>query len=67
MNTFHLVIRWGLGIHGSIHMIEFALNLIEGAWASAFFTLIAGGLMLSGALIDYQHHKDGENEEKCAK
>jgi hypothetical protein len=48
-------------------MIEFALNLIEGAWASAFFTLIAGGLMLSGALIDYQHHKEDENEEECDK
>tara|TARA_Y100000114_G_scaffold86323_1_gene79870 strand:+ start:1818 stop:1964 length:147 start_codon:yes stop_codon:yes gene_type:complete len=48
-------------------MIEFALNLIEGAWASAFFTLIAGGLMLSGALIDYQHHRGDDNEEKCSK
>ena len=48
-------------------MIEFALNLIEGAWASAFFTLIAGGLMLSGALIDYHHHREDVNEEKCAK
>ena len=56
MNTFHKIVRWGLGLHGSIHLIEFVLNLLEQAWTSAFFTLIAGGLMICGALIDYQHH-----------
>ena len=60
MNTFHLIVRWGLGIHGVIHIIEFVLNLIEHAWMSAFFTLIAGALMLAGALIDYQHHQECE-------
>tara|TARA_Y100001963_G_C6461899_1_gene300514 strand:- start:157 stop:342 length:186 start_codon:yes stop_codon:yes gene_type:complete len=58
MKTFHLIVRWGLGIHGAIHIIEFVLNLIEQAWASAFFTLFAGSLMLAGAFIDSQHHKE---------
>ena len=60
MNTFHLIVRWGLGIHGVIHIVEFVLNLIEHAWMSAFFTLLAGALMISGALIDYQHHQECE-------
>ncbi len=58
MKTFHLIVRWGLGIHGTIHIIEFVLNLIEQAWVSAFFTLFAGSLMLAGAFIDSQHHKE---------
>ena len=53
---FHAVIRWGLGIHGSIHLVEFILNLFEGAILSAFFTLISASLMLGGALIDASHH-----------
>ncbi len=53
---FHAFVRWGLGIHGGIHLVEFGLNLYEGAWISAAFTLFAATLMISGALIDYQHH-----------
>jgi hypothetical protein len=60
MNVFHRIVRWGLGLHGAIHLIEFILNLLEGAWVSAFFTLIAALLMLSGAMIDYQHHSDSK-------
>ena len=60
MNLFHLFVRWGLGIHGTIHIIEFFLNILEGAWASAFFTFLSGFLMLSGAYIDHQHHKGDE-------
>lgn len=56
MRLFHKIVRWGLGLHGAIHIIEFSINLWEGAWASAIFTFLAGSLMLSGALIDYQHH-----------
>jgi hypothetical protein len=26
-NLFHTFIRWGLGIHGSIHVIETAVNI----------------------------------------
>ena len=36
-NKFHLLVRWGLGIHGIIHLTEFVLNIVEQAWASAFF------------------------------
>ena len=60
MILFHKVVRWGLGLHGTIHIVEFVLNLMEGAWASAFFTLIAGSLMLAGAFIDSQHHVEKE-------
>lgn len=60
MKTFHLIVRWGLGVHGAVHIIEFALNLWEQAWVSAIFTLLAGSLMLAGAFIDSQHHKDTE-------
>ena len=64
MKMFHLIVRWGLGAHGLIHLGEFVLNLIEGAWMSAIFTLLAASLMISGATIDYQHcrreaEKDG--------
>jgi hypothetical protein len=52
------MIRWGLGIHGTIHIVEFVLNLYEGAWMSAIFTLLAGFLMISGALIDASHHDE---------
>ena len=55
---FHKCVRWGLGIHGTIHIIEFGLNLYEGAWMSAAFTLFAGLLMISGALIDASHHDE---------
>ena len=62
MNLFHLIVRWGLGIHGIVHLIEFLLNLIEGAWGSALFTLLAAFLMLSGAFIDHQHHNEDNND-----
>ena len=55
---FHRIGRWGLGIHGLIHLGEYVLNLVEGAWMSAIFTLIAAFLMISGAAIDYQHCRD---------
>lgn len=60
-NKLHLLVRWGLGIHGIIHLAEFVLNIFEHAWASAFFTLLAAALMLSGALIDYHHHAEEES------
>ncbi len=60
MNLFHAFVRWGLGIHGIIHLVEFVLNLLEGAWISAIFTFVAAFLMLSGAVIDYHHHEKEE-------
>ena len=54
MRLFNLAVRWGLGVHGLIHLTEFVLNLYERAWISAVFTFIAAFLMISGALIDYQ-------------
>tara|TARA_B100000683_G_C12098338_1_gene394008 strand:+ start:189 stop:389 length:201 start_codon:yes stop_codon:yes gene_type:complete len=53
---FHKLVRWGLGIHGTIHIIEFLINIYEGAFLSAIFTFLAGLLMISGAMIDANHH-----------
>ena len=58
LTSFHKLVRWGLGIHGTIHIVEFVLNLYEGALMSAIFTLLAGMLMISGALIDDGHHDE---------
>ena len=63
-SRFHSLIRWGLGIHGTIHIVEFVLNLYEGAWMSAIFTLLAGLLMISGALIDASHHSENSCKNK---
>ena len=54
----HRVVRWGLGLHGLFHILDFGINLIEGAWVSALFTFIGALFMFGGALI---HHKEGEN------
>ena len=56
-STIHAVIRWGLGIHGVLHLFEFVLNLFEGAVLSALLTLLSASLMIGGALIDASHHK----------
>ena len=57
-SQFHKLVRWGLGIHGTIHIIEFLINLYEGARISAIFTLLAGLLMICGALIDANPHRE---------
>ena len=54
---FHRLVRWGLGIHGFIHVAEMAANIYEGAWISAGLSFLSGGLMLAGAFIDWTHHK----------
>ena len=54
---FHKFIRWALGIHGSIHIIETLLNIYEKAYMSALFSLLAGLLMIAGAWIDSSHCK----------
>ncbi len=59
-NIFHKLVRWGLGIHGSIHVVETFLNIYEQAYMSAAVSLFAGALMIAGALIDYSHHKSEE-------
>ena len=61
MSLFHKIIRWGLGIHGSIHIFETLLNLYEKAYMSAILSLLAGSLMIAGACIDAHHHKNEEN------
>lgn len=55
-SRFHRFVRWGLGIHGAIHIAEFGANIYEAAWISAVLSLLAGGLMLAGATIDMAHH-----------
>ena len=60
-SLFHRFIRWALGIHGSIHIVETLLNIYEQAYMSALLSLLAGLLMIAGACIDSGHHK-GESE-----
>jgi hypothetical protein len=60
-SAFHSFIRWGLGIHGFIHIAEMCANIYERAWISASLSLLAGFLMIAGACIDVTHH--GEHDE----
>ena len=52
----HRLIRWLLGIHGTIHIFEMILNLYEGAMLSALLTAFSGSIMILGALMDLSHH-----------
>ena len=60
-HTFNRFIRWALGVHGSIHIVETLLNIYEQAYMSATLSLMAGLLMIAGACIDSGDHK-GESE-----
>ena len=60
-NLFHLFIRWGLGIHGIIHVAETAANIYESAWISAALSAFAGFIMIAGACVDLNHH--GEDDK----
>ena len=55
--SFHKIIRWLLGIHGAIHILEMCVNLYEQAWISAFLTAFSGSIMIAGALLDLSHHQ----------
>ena len=59
-SIFHKIVRWGLGLHGSVHVIETLLNIYEQAYMSAITSLLAGLLMIAGACIDSSHHKHEE-------
>jgi hypothetical protein len=61
-NLVHTFIRWGLGIHGSIHLLETVVNIYEGAWISASLSALASFLMLGGACIDITHHSKDQDE-----
>ena len=62
--VFDHLIRWGLGLHGLFHLIEFGLNIWEGAWASGLFTLFSGLLMISGAFVGRSGEVNGERFSK---
>ena len=53
---FHKFVRWGLGIHGTIHILETFINMYEKAYISALLSLFIGLLMFAGAYIDSSHH-----------
>ena len=55
---FHSFIRWGLGVHGIIHVVETFANIYEQAWISAGLSALAGFIMIAGACIDLSHHKE---------
>ena len=61
-NLFHTFIRWALGIHGAIHVIETIVNLLEGAYYSAALSLFSGFIMLAGAYIDSTHHNKDNSD-----
>ena len=56
-NVFHRVVRYCLGIHGIIHVIETGLNIYESAYYSAVLSLFSSTIMILGAFIDHEHHK----------
>ncbi len=59
---FHMFVRWALGGHGILHLIETAMNIYEKAWYSAGVSAFAGFLMIAGATIDMTHHNEEQNE-----
>ena len=59
-HLFHAFVRWGLGLHGIIHLAETAANIYERAWISAFLSLLAGFLMIAGACVDLTHHRSSD-------
>ena len=65
-NLFHKIVRWGLGIHGSIHILETILNIYEEAYMSACASLLAGALMIAGAFIDSSHHQHQKQDSLSA-
>ena len=56
----HRIVRWLLGVHGIIHILEMFVNLYEGAVLSALLTAFSGIIMILGALIDVSHHQGEE-------
>ena len=61
--TFRKCVRWGLGIHGSFHVIETFVNIYERAYISATLSFFAGLLMIAGSLINSSYDKDGDIDE----
>ncbi len=60
---FHSFIRWGLGVHGVIHVVETFVNIYESAWISAALSALAGFIMIAGACIDLSHHKEDDESK----
>ena len=60
---FHSFIRWGLGVHGVIHVVETFANIYESAWISAGLSALAGFIMIAGACIDLSHHKEDDESK----
>ena len=58
---FHKFVKWGLGIHGLIHILETFVNVYEKAYIRAMLSLFIGLLMIAGAYIDSSQH-DSENK-----
>ena len=53
---FHKFVRWGLGLHGLIHILETFLNIYEAAYMSAVLSLFGGLLMVAGACLGLEHN-----------
>lgn len=63
-SRWHRVIRWALAGHGIIHVAETILNIYERAYLSACLSLFSSAIMILGAFIDFQHHKEHDGRTK---
>ena len=63
-SKWHKVIRWALAGHGIIHVAETILNIYERAYLSACLSLLSSTIMILGAFIDLQHHKEHDGRAK---
>ena len=48
---WHSLTRIGLGVHGSIHVVETLLNIYEDAYYSACLSLISSIIMILGVFL----------------
>lgn len=49
---YYIFLKWALGAHGLIHVIETFLNIYEKAYYSACLSLLSSTLMLLSAFVD---------------
>lgn len=50
-NIIQTVVKWLLGLHGMLYVVEFFVYLLEGTYWSASINLFSGLLMITGGLL----------------
>jgi len=68
--SFINILRWGLRIHGLLHLLEFCSALYESAYITACLAFITGSIeVLASILLPHEHvHFKGlktEVHDKC--